>query len=73
MKEKIKKNDPNWPEIPNHPYLRLITGRSGSGKTNALLNITYDESDIHKIYLYAKDSYEAKYINYKLTKEKVQA
>ena len=57
----MKKDDPNWPKIPNHPYLRLITGRSGSGKTNALLNITNDEPDIHKIYLYAKDSYEAKY------------
>ena len=32
-----------------------------SGKTNALLNITNQESDIDKIYLYAKDPLEAKY------------
>ena len=27
-----------WPYIPDHPYRILITGGSGSGKTNALLN-----------------------------------
>ena len=36
-------------------------GGSGSGKTNALLNLTGNQSDIDKIYLYAKDPYEAKY------------
>ena len=30
-------------------------------KTNALLNSISHQSDIYKIYLYAKDSYEAKY------------
>ena len=30
-----------WPYIPNHPYRILLTGGSGSGKTNALLNITH--------------------------------
>ena len=29
----------NWPYIPDHPYRRLITGGSGTGKTNALLNL----------------------------------
>ena len=34
----------------------LITGQSGSGKTNALLNlIQKNDSPIDKIYLYAKD------------------
>ena len=33
---------------------------SGSGKTNILLNLKEDQSDIDKIYLYAKDPYEAK-------------
>ena len=28
-----------WPYIPNHPYRILIIGISGSGKTNALLNL----------------------------------
>ena len=30
-----------WPYIPDHPYRILITGGSGSGKTKALLNLTY--------------------------------
>ena len=33
----------------------LITGGSGSGKTNALLNLINDPNDIDKIYLHAKD------------------
>ena len=33
---------------------------SGSGKTNALLDLIKNQPDIDKIYLYAKDSHEAK-------------
>ena len=33
-KAKIKKHNPNWPEIPDYPYRILIAGGSGSGKTN---------------------------------------
>ena len=51
----------NWPYIPDHPYGILIVGGSGSGKTNALLNLINNQPDIDKIYLYAKDPYEAKY------------
>ena len=36
-------------------------GGSGSGKANALLNLINHEPDIDKIYLYAKNPYEAKY------------
>ena len=39
----------------------MIIGGSGSEKTNALLNLINHEPDIDKIYLYAKDPYEAKY------------
>ena len=60
-KEDIKEHNPNWPEIPDHPYRILIVGGSGSGKTNALLNLINHEPDIDKIYLYAKDPHEAKY------------
>ena len=47
-----------WPYIPDHPYRILLIGGSGSGKTNALLNLI--EKNINKIYLYTKDLYEAK-------------
>ena len=39
----------------------MIIGGSGSGKTNALLNLINHEPDIDKIYLHAKEPYEAKY------------
>ena len=51
----------NWPYIPGHPYRILIVGGSGSGKTNELLNLIKNQEDTDKIYLYAKDPYEAKY------------
>ena len=57
---KIEHNK-NWPYIPHHPYKILIIGGSGFGKTNVLLNLVEKQSDIGKIYLYAKDPYEAKY------------
>ena len=57
---KIEHN-PKWPYIPDHPYRILIIGGSGSAKTNALLNLTKNQPDIDKIFLYAKDLYEAKY------------
>ena len=50
-----------WLYIPDHPYRILIIGGSGSGKTNALLNLINYQPDIDKIYLLAKDPYEAKY------------
>ena len=39
----------------------MIIGGSGSGKTNALLNLLNKQNDIDKIYLYAKDLSEPKY------------
>ena len=60
-KENIKEHNPNWPQIPDHLFRILIIGGSGSGKTNSLFNLINEEPDIDKIYLYAKDPYEAKY------------
>ena len=37
--ENKRKHNLNWPCIPDNPYRILITGGSGSGKTNALLNL----------------------------------
>ena len=34
VKENIKENNQNWPQIPDHPYIILINGGSGSRKTN---------------------------------------
>ena len=60
-KENIKKHNPNSPQIPDHPYRILIIGRSGSGKINSLFNLMSHQLDTDKIYLYAKDPYEAKH------------
>ena len=59
--ENKMKHNSKWPYIPDHPYRILIIGGSGSGKTNALLNLINNQPDIDKIYLYAKDPYETKY------------
>ena len=59
----------NWPYIPDHPYRILIIGDSGSGKTNALLSLIENQSNIDKIYLYEKDPYKSKY-QYLIIKEK---
>ena len=50
-KENMKEHNPNWPQIPDHPYRILIIGSSVSGKTNSLFNLINEESDIDKIYL----------------------
>ena len=59
--ENKTEHNQNWPYIPDYPYRILIIGGSGSGKANALLNSINNQPDIDKIYLYAKDLYEAKY------------
>ena len=48
-KQDIKEHNPNWTEFHDHPYRILIVGGSGSGKTNALLNLINHEPDIDKI------------------------
>ena len=59
--ENIIEYNSKWPYIPDHPCRILIIGGSGSGKTNALLNLINNQPDIDKIYLHAKDPYKAKY------------
>ena len=55
------KINPDIIKIGHHPSRILIIGGSGSGKRNVLLNLIENQPDIDKIYLYAKDPYEAKY------------
>ena len=35
-KEEKKEPNPNWPEIPDHPYRILIIGGSGSGNKKCI-------------------------------------
>ena len=49
-----------------------IIGGSGSGNTNALLNLLSNQPDIDKIYLYAKDPYETKFQHLINKREKVR-
>ena len=59
--ENNKEHNEKWPYIPDHPYRILIIGGSGSGKTNALVNLINEQHNIDKIYLYARDLSEPKY------------
>ena len=56
-----KKYIEKWPYITDNPYRILIIRGSGPGKTNVLFNLTNEQKDIDKIYLYAKDLSEPKY------------
>ena len=42
-------------------WVILLLGSSGSGKTNALLNLIKEQDEIDKHYLHAKDLSEPKY------------
>ena len=59
--QELHSHDLKWPYIPDHLYKILIIVGSVSGKTDALLNLIKKQPNIDKIYLYAKDPYEAKY------------
>ena len=62
--ENNKNHNEKWSYIPDHPFRIIIIGGSGSGKTNALINLI-NEQDYHdvidKICLYARDLSEPKY------------
>ena len=59
--ENNKEHNEKWSYIPDDPYGVLIIGGSGSGKTNALLNLIIQQDDTDKIYMYAKDLSKPKY------------
>ena len=62
-KEDIKEHNSDWPQIPDHPYPILINEGSGSGKTNALLNLIIQEPDLCIIY-YVLKIHRKQSINY---------
>ena len=45
-KENDKEHNKNGHKIPDHPYRIFITGDSGSGKINALLNVISLQDDL---------------------------
>ena len=62
--ENNRDHNKKWLYIPDHPYRMLIIGSSGSGKTDALLNLIREQDNdepIDKINLCAKDLNEPKY------------
>ena len=61
VNENKTEHNEKWPDTPDHPYRVLIIGGPGSGKRNALMNLTNEQEDIDKIYLYARDLSEPKY------------
>ena len=63
---KIKKYNQNWAQISDIPYRILMIRGSGSGKTNALIDLIKKQDDVNysfldKIYWYVEDVDEIKY------------
>ena len=62
--ENNEDHNKKWSYVPDHPCRMLIIGGSGSGKTNALLNLIKEQDSGNlndKIYLYAKGLHQPKY------------
>ena len=55
-KEHIKQYNPNWPQNSDYSYRILITVGSRSSKTNWLINLINEKSDIDQIYLYNNET-----------------
>ena len=60
-----------WLSSPDDPYIMIIMGGWGSGKTNALLNLINNQPDIDKIIFMQKIRMKLN-INFYSTKEKAQ-
>ena len=60
-KEETKEHNPNWPQISDQPCRSLIIGGSGFIQISSLFSLISHQPYIDTIYLYAKDTYEAKY------------
>ena len=60
--ENMIEHNSKWPYIPDHPYKIPIIGGSGSGKTNALLDLINKQPDIDK-YIYMQRIHMKQNIN----------
>ena len=60
-KQNIKEHNPIFLQIPDNLNRLLIIWTYGSRIPNSLFNLINYQPDIDKIYLYAKDPYQAKY------------
>ena len=60
--ENKKEHNSKWPYIPDHPHRILIIGSSGSGKTNALLNLINNQQTLIK-YIYIQKIHIKQNIN----------
>ena len=61
LQNNIKDHNLYYPQLSDHPPRILITGGSGSRKTNPLFNLIHHQSDIDEIHLNVKNPFEAKY------------
>ena len=60
----IKEHNSIWSQIPDHPYIILLIGGSGSAKVNSLFNLICHQPDIDiyiEICLYVRDPFEEMY------------
>ena len=67
-KENTKEHNRNWSKTLDHPCKILWIGDSKTGRANTLINVINHETDVDKIYLYAKDSLGA---NFQLLKKQI--
>ena len=51
VKENIKEHNPNWQQIPDHPYRIVIIRGSGFAKTNSLFNLINQQPDYDYDYM----------------------
>ena len=63
-------HNPNWPYVPDHLYRILITGSSGSGRTNVSLNLIKINDQILAKFIYMLKIHSNQSINCLLMEEK---
>jgi len=60
--EEVLKFTQNNPLLPQHPFRAIVFGASGSGKSNLILNFITKSLNFTKLYIFAKDLLEDKYV-----------